>query len=232
MISCFSGTSVEKNYVRAPCSWKWYPWIWETTSLITRCPNTDHSVHTVRLKFVYCMIRNVHFYFPCFFPMVMLTQTKMSFHFLLFFLLFFFLNEVFLTILYFWWYCVFIYSKCRQLKEVIPLNVLKLLVTGEGRGFCLVSHHWGHGAHNNSRTGYVKQCTERQTRSVLMLCWFSCNDLFYQVWLVTLKYTLIWQIFEGPVFLFLHIQLYNVIFRRGQHKLHFLQRNSTQQKNK
>lgn len=100
---------------------------------------------------------------------------------------FFFLNEVFLTILYFWWYCVFIYSKCRQLKEVIPLNVLKLLVTGEGRGFCLVSHHWGHGAHNNSRTGYVKQCTERQTRSVLMLCWFSCSDLFYQVWLVTLK---------------------------------------------
>lgn len=143
---------------------------------------------------------------------------------------FFFLNEVFLTILYFWWYCVFIYSKCRQLKEVIPLNVFKLLVTGEGRGFCLVSHHRGHGAHNNSRTGYVKQCTERQTRSVLMLCWFSCSDLFYQVWLVTLKYTLIWQIFEGPVFLFLHIQLYNVIFRRGQHKLHSLQRNSTQQK--
>lgn len=103
---------------------------------------------------------------------------------------FFFLNEVFLTILYFWWYCVFIYSKCRQLKEVIPLNVLKLLVTGEGRGFCLVSHHWGHGAHNNSRTGYVKQCTERQTRSVLMLKFglWHWNILSYDRFLKVLSF--------------------------------------------
>lgn len=137
------------------------------------------------------MNRNVHFLFDFIFcSMDMLTQTKTCHSILSFF--FFIVFFLWSLLLYFWWYCVFIYSKVRQFEKSDIVECFKLLNTGEGRGFCLVSWHLGHGAPDKlSRTGYMKQCTEKQP-TVLILYWFSCSELFYQVWLVTLKYTLIW----------------------------------------
>lgn len=52
-------------------------------------------VHNIWLKFVNCMIRNVHFLFPFYF---LLTQTC---HSILFFFFIYFFYDVYLTILYF-----------------------------------------------------------------------------------------------------------------------------------
>lgn len=105
-------------------------------------------VHNIWLKFVYCMIRNVHFLFFFFsVPWTCLHNKNLSFHLVLFLysLFFIYIYKVYFTILSFWWYCVFIYSKIRWFKNKKSdiVECFKLLNTGEGRGFYLLSWHTG-----------------------------------------------------------------------------------------
>lgn len=160
----------------------------------------DHCVHNIRLKCVYCMIRNVIFFLLLFYHRTCL-------------------NKVIPYCPFFFpfpwiWFCsldhaLFSMALCFYLLRRDITECFKLLNTREGRG--LVS--WtprARGSENQFKSS--PEAVYGETNHCLNSLWLAHCEVFFHVWLVTMKYTLEWKIFNS-YFCFpflLHAQLSNI----------------------